>query len=265
MAIYVKPFHHKESGTLTYIVINKDDKKCAIIDSVLDYQESKIDTRFIDRVLGYIKSQGLFLEWVLDTHVHADHLTASFYLHEKTGSKTGISENHKIIQTKNNNKKTNISFLYSNYFKDGDLIFLGDIPVKIMETPGHTITCLTYVIENYIFCGDLLLMPEVGCGRCDFDEGNANSMYKSGQNILSFPGNYKVCIGHNYPEKGKRYRFSSSIKVQKESNVYFNCNDKLTFIKKRTERDLLLPKPKLYDIAIPYNLYRLLPLSVTLG
>ena len=255
--IDVQPFYHTETGTITYLVINTLEKKCVIIDPVLDYEDGLVNGNSIEHLLAHIHKSYLTVDWVLDTHVHADHLTAAFYLQEKLNCKAGISANYKILQENNNNKQA-IGNNYTTYFKDRDKIYVGNIPITIMSIPGHTPTCIAYLVEDYIFGGDLFLMPDIGCGRCDFEGGNASTMHDSARKILSLPASYKICVGHDYPKSEEKFRFISTVKEQKEKNPYFVETDKNRFIHKREERDSQLLPPALMNISIPYNLYKVI-------
>lgn len=248
----IKIFHHKPSGTLTYLVIDSSGKDCVLIDPPLDFENNTIRSEFVDGVLDYINSRKLHLNWVLDTHLHADHLTGAFYLNSHLNVKTGISIVYKdLLHLKLNNDDQEQKEQYTAYLKDGDILKAGKLSIKVIETPGHTKTCLSYVIEDCIFCGDLLLMPQVGCGRCDFDGGDPEKLFESGNKILSYPDHYKTYVGHNAQFDDDEN--VPTVKEQRETNVFFSLTDKELFIQKRNKRDQSLTLPRLFHTAIKYN------------
>lgn len=246
----VKTFHHKNTGTLTHLLIDDLNNYCVLIDSVLDYEEGQIKTDFLEVVLMYISQHNLKLDCVLDTHLHADHLTASFYLRQNLNVQTGISHNY-LASIKKNNIMSSPG--YSFYVSDGDIIKSGNMVIKVLETPGHTNTCVSYIVDENIFCGDLMFVPTIGSGRCDIGDGDSEKLFFSGNKLLSYPDYYKIYSGHDYPNDGERYKSFSTVKEQVEKNIYFQIKKKNIFIKKRALKDSSLTLPKLFKESLMYN------------
>ncbi|NNL17325.1 MAG: MBL fold metallo-hydrolase, partial [Boseongicola sp.] len=207
----VTSFFDSATNTISYVVRDPEGTQCAIIDSVLDfdYASGRTDTASADAIIEYIKSEGLSVAWVLETHVHADHLSAAPYFQEKLGGQIGIGENIKTIQDtfgKIFNEGTEFQRDGSQFdalFKDGDSFHLGQLRGDIMHTPGHTPACLTYVIGDAAFVGDTLFMPDFGTARCDFPGGSASDLYDSVQRILTLPDETRIFVGHDYKAPGR--------------------------------------------------------------
>ena len=261
----VKAFFDEVTFTWTYIVWEKNsaNKKCAVIDSVLDYDifSGRTSTTAADKVISFIKEEGLELEWILETHIHADHLTAAQYIKKKLGGKTAISENIlKVLKTwqgifNNNEDDTPLNGSQFDYlFKTDEVFKIGNLDAKIINTPGHTPADTTYIIGECIFAGDVVFMPDIGSGRCDFPEGSAKDSYNSIQILFSFPDAYKIYVGHDYPE-GREAQCVASVKEQKENNKMLNQNiSKNEFITKRETSDKNKAVPKLLLPSIQVNL-----------
>lgn len=260
----VETFYHNQTGTLTHLLIDSQSKLCVVIDPVLDFEEGQIKFDSIGKILNYINSQNLIICYSLDTHIHADHLTASFYLSKCFDVKTVISTGYLKKLQKENSLNLKAAHGYDMYVKEGDIITFGNIVIKVVETPGHTNTCISYIAGENIFCGDLMFMPDIGCGRCDFDEGNAETLFESGKKILSYPEHCKIYMGHDYPKEGMNYRSYATVKEQIKENIYFQINDKSTFKEKRELRDSTLSKPALFNESIEYNTVGILEQSVNL-
>lgn len=252
----VYPFHHPETGTLTYVINDNSTGKCLIIDAVLDFSVNKIKTTAFDEIIRFIKDKSFHVEWVLDTHLHADHLTAAFLAREQLQCNIGISKEYKNIQEKKGISDNKNEEYYTHYFKDGETFEFGNSTFQVLSVPGHTATCLAYVIEDNIFCGDLLMMPDVGCGRCDFDGGDPYTMYDSVQKIFAFSDEYKIYTCHDYPEADKKFRYLSKVIDQKKNNIFFSSRDKDTFVSSRNKRDSSLKAPRLMNSALGYNLFK---------
>jgi glyoxylase-like metal-dependent hydrolase (beta-lactamase superfamily II) len=264
--VEVKSFFDHTTATWSYIVFDKngENKNCAIIDSVLDYDinSGKTSTKSADLLINFIKENNLNLEWILETHVHADHLTAAKYLKEKLGGKTAIS-NRIIAVLKtwqeifHNEEDTPLNGKQFDYlFEDNEEFMIGDLKAKIIATPGHTPADTSYIIEDSIFVGDSIFLPDVGTGRCDFPNGSATDSYDSIQKLFSFPDNYKIYVGHDYPPSNLRKEQSfTTIKEQKERNIRVHQGiSKDEYISKRNKDDVGKAVPKLLFPSLQVNL-----------
>jgi glyoxylase-like metal-dependent hydrolase (beta-lactamase superfamily II) len=206
----VKAFFDEETFTASYVVKDPNSNACAIIDSVMDidYAAGRITTDSADEIIAYVQEHGLKVEWIIETHVHADHLSAAPYLQEKLGGKIGIGENITVVQNtfgKVFNEGTEFQrdgSQFDRLFKDGDTYTIGSMPAFAMHTPGHTPACMTHVIGDAAFVGDTLFMPDFGTARCDFPGGSAEDMFASVQKILSLPDETRIFVGHDYKAPG---------------------------------------------------------------
>ena len=256
-------FFDKDTATFTYIVSDTKTGKCAVIDPVLSYDiySGTTSTKPIDQVINYIKKHSLKIEWIIDTHAHADHLTGSYYLKKELGGKIGIGENIKKvlkfwIPLFNNTNDTPYDGSQFDYlFKDEEIFSIGSIEVKVMHTPGHTPACNCYLIGKHIFVGDTILMPYVGTARTDFPGGSAETLYNSIHKILSLPENTTIYTCHDYPPEGKEPNCISTVGQQRKENIMIN--EKVTkeeYIKERNAKDKGKPVPKLLLPSLQVNI-----------
>jgi glyoxylase-like metal-dependent hydrolase (beta-lactamase superfamily II) len=260
----VKAFFDNATNTVSYVVKDPNSAKCAVIDSVLDfdYASGHTDTKSADEVIAYIKAEGLEPEWLLESHVHADHLSAAPYIQEQVGGKIGIGDQISVVQNvfgKVFNEGTKFQrdgSQFDKLFKEGDRFKIGDLEVKVLHTPGHTPACLTYVVEDAAFVGDTMFMPDFGTARCDFPGGSAETLYSSIQKILSLPDETKIFVGHDYKAPGRdEFAWETTVGEQKAKNIHVAADkDKETFISMRTKRDAELSVPKLIVPAIQVNM-----------
>lgn len=261
--MHIEHFFDKDTATFTYVVSDELTKKCAIIDSVLDYDmyAGKTSTFSADKIIDYVKQSKLHVEWILETHVHADHLTASNYLREKLGGKIGIGE-HIIEVLKfwvplfNTSHDTPLDgSQFDHLFKDGEIFKIGTIEVRVMHTPGHTPACLSYIIGDAVFVGDTIFMPYVGTARTDFPGGSAKTLYQSIQKLLKLPDNTKIYTCHDYPPQGKSEGYVSTIAEQKLKNsmVHEGISED-EYVTARNEKDKGKAVPRLLLPSIQINL-----------
>lgn len=260
----VKAFFDTATNTVSYVVKDPNGNKCAIIDSVLDfdYASGHTDTKSADEVIAYVKAEGLEPEWLLESHVHADHLSAAPYIQEQVGGKIGIGDQISVVQDvfgKVFNEGTQFQrdgSQFDKLFKEGDSFKIGELEVNVMHTPGHTPACLTYVVEDAAFVGDTMFMPDFGTARCDFPGGSAETLYSSIQKILSLPDETKIFVGHDYKAPGRdEFAWETTVGEQKAKNVHVAAGkDKDTFINMRTKRDAELSLPKLIVPSIQVNM-----------
>ena len=261
--LHIKGFFDDQTSTISYVVHDNIEKKCAVIDSVLDFDYSSggIDYVNADKIISYVDQNKLNVEWLIETHVHADHLSASPYIQKKLGGKIGISEKISDIQNifgKTFNAGTEFQrdgSQFDKLFKDNDEYKIGNINCKVINTPGHTPACTAHVIGNSIFVGDTLFMPDLGSARADFPGGDARQLYRSIQKILSYPDETKIFVCHDYPPSSREVKWSTTVGEQKEKNVHVKTSIlEDEFVKIREARDKTLNMPKLIIPSIQVNM-----------
>ena len=260
----VKDFFHEDTNTFSYVVRDPATKACAIIDSVLDYDPASASTSTIhaDKIIAYIKEQDLTVEWILETHVHADHLTAAQYLKAELGGKIAMSQKIGIVQETFGAiyhldiKQWNAQQLFDYLFEDHESFQIGTLKAYNIPTPGHTPACLSYVIGDAVFVGDTLFMPDYGTARCDFPRGSAEQLYDSVQSLFQLPEDTRVFLCHDYlPETRESYVCESDIQTQKKQNIHIHQGiSKAEFAQMRNQRDSGLSMPKLILPAIQINM-----------
>ena len=259
----IKSFFDKETSTISYVVYDTTSKKCAVIDSVLDFDFSSgsIDYHNAEKIISYIEKMKLDLEWLIETHVHADHLSASPYIQKKLGGKIGISEKISDIQNifgKTFNAGTEFQrdgSQFDRLFKDNDEYRIGSIKCKVINTPGHTPACTAHVIGNSIFVGDTLFMPDLGSARADFPGGDARELYRSIQKILSYPDDTLIFVCHDYPPTSRKVEWVTTVGEQKKNNIHVKTSiGEDEFVKVREARDKTLSMPKLIIPSIQVNM-----------
>ena len=259
----IKGFFDEETSTISYIVYDTTSKKCAVIDSVLDFDFSSgtIDYHNAEKIISFIEKMKLDLEWLIETHVHADHLSASPYIQKKLGGKIGISEKISDIQNifgKTFNAGTEFQrdgSQFDRLFKDNDEYKIGSIKCKVINTPGHTPACTAHVIGNSIFVGDTLFMPDLGSARADFPGGDARELYRSIQKILSYPDDTLIFVCHDYPPTSRKVEWVTTVGEQKKKNIHVKTSiGEDEFVKVREARDKTLNMPKLIIPSIQVNM-----------
>eukprot|EP00002_Diphylleia_rotans_P030269 TRINITY_DN6209_c0_g1_i1.p1 TRINITY_DN6209_c0_g1~~TRINITY_DN6209_c0_g1_i1.p1 ORF type:complete len:306 (+),score=58.67 TRINITY_DN6209_c0_g1_i1:169-1086(+) len=258
-------FDEKDTNTATYVMWCPVTRRAAIIDSVLDFDFSSgtISSTNADKVLAFVKQHQLHVDYILETHVHADHLTAAQYLKKKLDShaKVCIGENVKEVQ-EIFKKKLNLPEDYCTpedfdmLLKDGDRLDVGNLSVKVIHTPGHTPACVCFYVEDdCVFVGDTIFMPDQGTARCDFPGGSTEDLFHSIQKILHLPGSVHVFVGHDYAPGGREFRWQTSVSEEKGHNIFFTANSTLDkFAEVRRKRDSTLNVPRLLFPSIQVNL-----------
>ncbi|TLF48270.1 MBL fold metallo-hydrolase [Halomonas urmiana] len=260
----VTHFFDEPTNTFSYVVQDPDSNACAILDSVLDfdYAAGRTDVRSADEIIAFVRDNGLEVVWILETHVHADHLSAAPYLHETLGGKTGIGANITVVQDvfgKAFNAGTEFArdgSQFDRLFEEGDTFSIGQLEGRVLHTPGHTPACLTYVIGDAAFVGDTLFMPDYGTARCDFPGGDARTLYRSIQKVLALPGETRLFLCHDYkaPER-EEYQHETSVAEQRAHNVHVHEGvSEEAFVKMRTERDATLGMPRLILPSVQVNM-----------
>lgn len=263
MTINIKTFFDPDTATFTHVVSDPSTQKCSIIDSVLDYDQysGRTKTKSVDQVISYINEEKLSVEWILDTHIHADHITASHYLKATLGGKIGIGAKIKDVLALwvpifNTNKDTNLdASQFDHLFEDGEVFKLGNVNVKVLHTPGHTPACSSYLIEDAIFVGDTIFMPDIGTARTDFPGGSAATLYDSVKKILSLPDETRIFMCHDYPPEGRELAWLATVKEQKAKNILIHDGiSKEEYVVARNKRDEGKAVPKLLLPSIQANL-----------
>ena len=264
MTPQVKAFFDDATNTVSYVVRDPQASVCAVIDSVLDFDQAsgRTDTSSADEIIRYIQSENLKVEWILETHVHADHLSAAPYIQEELGGKIGIGDQITVVQDtfgKVFNEGTEFQRDGSQFdalFTEGDSFHIGQMRGDVLHTPGHTPACLTYVIGDAAFVGDTLFMPDFGTARCDFPGGSSETLFKSIQKILSLPDETRIFVGHDYKAPGRdEYAWETTVGEQKALNVHIGQGRSIEeFVKMRDERDATLGMPRLILPSLQVNM-----------
>jgi glyoxylase-like metal-dependent hydrolase (beta-lactamase superfamily II) len=259
----VRAFFDPATWTLTYVVKDPNSSACAIIDSVLDYEAAsgRTKTESADQVIAMIQSEGLDAEWILETHVHADHLSAAPYLHNKLGGKIGIGAH--IIDVQNifgNLFNAEPEFRrdgsqFDHLFTDGETFSIGGLTATAMHTPGHTPACMTYHVGDALFVGDTMFMPDFGTARCDFPGGDARVLYRSIQRLLELPPETRMFMCHDYMPNGREMQYETTVGEQKASNL--QVHDGISedeFVAMRSAKDKTLDMPTLILPSVQVNM-----------
>jgi len=259
----VSPHFDEATNTITYIVKDPNSNHCAIIDSVMDidYAAGRITYDAADALIAEIKDRGLTLDWIIETHVHADHLSAAPYIQQKLGGKIGVGEKIMLIQEtfgKIFNEGTEFQRDGSQFdalFKAGDTYMIGGMQAFAIYTPGHTPACMVHVIGDAAFAGDTLFMPDGGSARCDFPGGDAGELYDSIMKVLSLPDETRLFMCHDYGPNGRAIQWETTVADQKADNIHVGGGKtRADFIKFRTERDAQLAMPKLIIPSLQVNM-----------
>jgi len=259
----VEAFFDEATNTISYIVKDPTSDACAIIDSVMDidYAAGRITYDHADVMIARVAEMGAKLEWIIETHVHADHLSAAPYIQQKLGGKIGVGDKIMVVQEtfgKVFNEGTEFQRDGSQFdalFKDGDTYQIGNMQCFAMYTPGHTPACMVHVIGNAAFAGDTLFMPDGGSARADFPGGDAGELYDSIQKVLSLPDETRLFMCHDYGPNGRAIEWETTVAEQKENNIHVGGGKtREDFIKFRTERDAQLDMPKLIIPSLQVNM-----------
>ena len=259
----VRAFFDPATWTLTYIVKDPDSSSCAIVDSVLDYEAAsgRTKTESADQVIAMVESENLTVEWILETHVHADHLSAAPYLHNKLGGKIGIGAHITDVQNIFGNlfnaepEFRRDGSQFDHLFTDGDTFSIGGLTATAMHTPGHTPACMTYHVGDALFVGDTMFMPDFGTARCDFPGGDARALYKSIQRLLALPPETRMFMCHDYMPNGREMQYETTVGEQKISNL--QVHDGISedeFVAMRSAKDQTLSMPTLILPSVQVNM-----------
>jgi len=263
----VEGFFDPATWTVSYLLLDPATNDCALIDSVLDYdpKSGRTSTTTADRLAARVEALGARVQWLLETHVHADHLSAAPYLQAKLGGRTAIGEDVRRVQTVFGKLfHAGADFRadgsqFGRLFADGEVFQVGELEVRVMHTPGHTPACVTYVVSDgthqAAFVGDTLFMPDYGTARCDFPGGDASTLYRSIRRVLSLPPETRLYMCHDYQPGGRPVQFESTVAAQREANVHVHDGiDEASFIAMRTARDATLDMPVLILPSVQVNM-----------
>lgn len=260
----VTGFFDDATNTISYVVQDPQGSACAIVDSVLDfdYASGRTDTKSADAVIAFVKENGLEVQWLLESHVHADHLSAAPYLQDALGGKIGIGDRIQVVQDtfgKVFNEGTEFQrdgSQFDKLFVEGDSFHIGQMRADVLHTPGHTPACLTYVVGDAAFVGDTLFMPDFGTARCDFPGGSSEQLYDSVQKILALPDETRIFVGHDYKAPGRDdFAWETTVGEQKAKNVHVGGDaTKDSFVEMRNARDATLAMPKLIIPSLQVNM-----------
>ena len=259
----VQAFFDEATNTISYIVKDPNSTACAIVDSVMDidYAAGRITFDHADALIEAVRAQGLTLEWIIETHVHADHLSAAPYIQQKLGGKIGIGNRITIVQDtfgKVFNEGTEFQrdgSQFDQLFEDGDTYMIGTMPAVAIYTPGHTPACMVHVMGDAAFVGDTLFMPDGGSARADFPGGDAATLYDSIQKVLALPDEMRLFMCHDYGPNGRDIQWETTVAEEKAHNIHVGGGKtKEEFVKFRTERDATLAMPRLIIPSLQVNM-----------
>ncbi len=264
MNAHVEAFFDPATFTYSYVVSDPVTRQCAVIDSVLDYDPASGRTSHAtaQRLVDYVRAQGLTVQWLLETHVHADHLSAAPYLKQQLGGRLAIGDRITVVQdTFGKLFNAGSEFAtdgrqFDHLFHDGDTFQVGNIQGRAIHTPGHTPACMTYVIGDAAFVGDTLFMPDYGTARCDFPGGDARTLYQSIQKLFTLPGETRVFMCHDYKAPGREeFLYETTIAAEREHNVHVGAGiTEEEFVAMRTARDATLGMPTLILPSVQINM-----------
>ena len=259
----VKGFFDEATNTITYVVKDPSSNACAIVDSVMDmnYAAGRITYDHADELIEYVRAQHLKVEWIIETHVHADHLSAAPYLQEKLGGKIGIGSNIRVVQDtfgKVFNEGAEFQrdgSQFDKLFEDGDTYMIGNMQAFAMHTPGHTPACMVHVMGDAAFVGDTIFMPDAGSARADFPGGDAATLYDSIHKVLSLPDAMRLFMCHDYGNGGRDIAWETTVGEEKAHNIHVGGGrSKQEFVDFRTRRDAQLDVPKLIIPSLQVNM-----------
>jgi len=264
MNAHVEPFFDPATFTYSYVVSDPETRQCAVIDSVLDYDPASGRTSHAtaQRLVDYVRKQDLKVQWLLETHVHADHLSAAPYLKQQLGGRMAIGDRITVVQNtfgKLFNAGTEFATdgrQFDHLFQDEETFQVGNVPARAIHTPGHTPACMTYVIGDAAFVGDTLFMPDYGTARCDFPGGDARTLYRSIQKLFALPGETRVFMCHDYKAPGRdEFLYETTIAAEREHNVHVHSGiSEQQFVDMRTARDATLAMPTLILPSVQINM-----------
>ena len=257
----VQSWFHKPTFTATHCIIDPETRHCAILDSVLDfdYASGRTKTEFADMIAAYVREQGLTVDWLLESHAHADHLSAAPYLKSLFGGKIAIGEHIQDVQKVfsqvfNDSTMPTDGSPFDHLFKDGEVFAIGNLQAKVMHTPGHTPACVTYLVGDSAFVGDTLFMPDYGTARCDFPGGDAHVLFQSVHKLYSLPPQTKLYLCHDYMPGGREPIWQTTVQAERDGNIQLSAQTtEDDFVAFRKKRDATLSMPALILPSVQIN------------
>jgi len=263
MTAAVQSFFDPATWTVSYVVYEKEGSACAIIDSVLDYdaKSGRTRTTSADKLVEFVQQKNLRVDWILETHAHADHLSAAHYLRHKLGGKiaigaaiTDVQDVFKGIFNLEPAFRPD-GHQFDRLLRDGETFSIGALTAEALSVPGHTPACMAYRVGDTVFVGDTLFMPDVGTARCDFPGGDAHSLYRSVRRLLSLPAKTRLFMCHDYPPEGRSASWETTVAEQRASNIHVHDGvSEEDFVKMRTARDATLEMPVLILPSVQINI-----------
>lgn len=263
MRAQIAPFYDKVTGTVTYVVYDERGGQAAVIDPVLDYdpKAGRTSTASAQRIVDFVKAQGLQLQWIIETHAHADHLSASHFIKQQLGGRIAIGEHIRTVQGVfkklfNLGEEFAVDGRQFDYlFREGERFSIGKLEAEVLFVPGHTPADMAYRIGDAVFVGDTLFMPDVGTARCDFPGGDAHKLYRSIRKLLSLPGDTRLFMCHDYPPGGREPAWETTVAEQKRGNIHVHEGvTEEQFVAMREARDATLEMPVLILPSIQVNI-----------
>jgi glyoxylase-like metal-dependent hydrolase (beta-lactamase superfamily II) len=253
----IQAFFDHTTSTVTYVVYEAPGSACAIVDPVLDYDPTsgRTSTTAADRVIAFVRAQSLSVQWLLETHAHADHLSAAPYLAAELGGQTGIGASISAVQRAFSGFFPTLGARFDHLFAPDEVFMIGRIEARAVHVPGHTPADIAYQVGDAVFVGDTLFMPDVGSARCDFPGGDAGALYRSARRILALPGATRLFMCHDYPPPGRAPAWETTVAAQRAGNIHLREGvSEADFVAMRTKRDDTLEMPALILPAIQVNI-----------
>ncbi|MES2017213.1 MAG: MBL fold metallo-hydrolase [Pseudomonadota bacterium] len=253
----IQAFFDPTTATITYVVYEAPGSACAIVDPVLDFdpKSGRTSTKSADQVIAFVRAQSLSVQWLLETHAHADHLSAAPYLAAELGGQTGIGAAISTVQRAFSGVFATSDAHFDHLFAPDEIFMIGSMAARAMHVPGHTPADIAFQIGDAVFVGDTLFMPDVGSARCDFPGGDAGMLYRSVQRILALPGETRLFMCHDYPPAGRGPQWETTVGAQREGNIHLRDGvAEADFVAMRTKRDHTLEMPALILPAIQVNI-----------
>lgn len=262
MHLVAHPFFDPDTCSYSYVLVEPASRTCAVIDAVLnfDLETKTASTTSADEIVEFVKANDLIVEWLLETHVHADHLSAARYLKSRfvcaqIGIGTGVTRLQKALAPRLDQPIRTDGSQFDRLFEDGERICIGHACGRVLSTPGHTPSCVCYAFEGLVFVGDTIFMPDYGTGRCDFPGGDPLTLHASVQRLFALPDDTRLLTGHDYAPNGRGYRCAANVREQREHNLHLKAGTSAkAFAEMRSARDATLDPPKLLSVAVPFNL-----------
>jgi len=262
--VHIEMFFDQDSSTFSYVVVDTATRHVAIIDPVLDYDAAAgaVSTKSAQQILAYIQREQLQVEWILETHAHADHLSAAHYLKQQTGAAVAIGEGickvqqtFKLVFNIADTELVANGDSFDKLFADNETFNIGSVTAQVLNTPGHTNDSVSYLIAGHLFVGDSLFMPDAGTARCDFPGGDAALLYRSIQRIYQLQDDTQIYMCHDYQPGGRELRYQTSVAEQKTQNIHVKADTQVEeFVQKREARDKTLAVPRLIYPSVQVNI-----------